>query len=121
MIQREDLPGTLPYSVMPVWEAAWLAEAAPQVTFTEMRGYRFANGDLVLMFSCDPPVEHSSFAPRQALAATAKDRYTRAEEEVWLFIDGGFGYLAISKQYRSELGTFAQWARWGHQQLIDGE
>lgn len=121
LIRRESLPGTLPYSVMADEEVAWLSEAAPQVTITQARGYRLANGGLVLLFFCEPPAEDPSSAPAQALTAAAKDRYTRNDEETWAFIGEVFGYVIVSKEYRSQLGTFAQWARSAHQKLIDGE
>lgn len=121
LIRRESLPGTLPYSLMAAEDVAWLCGAATQLTVTEAQGYRFANGDVVLLFFCDPPVENSSPAPQQALAAAAKERYTRNDEEIWAFVGDVFGYVIVSKEYRSQLGTFAQWARSGHQQLIDGQ
>jgi len=64
LIRRESLPGTLPYSLMAAEDVAWLCGAATQLTVTEAQGYRFANGDVVLLFFCDPPVEDSSPAPQ---------------------------------------------------------
>jgi hypothetical protein len=121
LIQRESLPGTLPYSIMGTEELAWLCEAAPQVGFTQAQGYRFASGDVVLLFFCDPPVGNASPSLQQALTTAAMDRYARSDEEIWAFVDASFGYVVASREYRSQLGTLANWARSAHQHLIDGQ
>ncbi|MBN1321473.1 MAG: hypothetical protein JXA87_11625 [Thermoleophilia bacterium] len=119
LVQRENLPGALPYSVMAAEELAWLVDFAPQVTITQAQGYRFANGDVVLLFFCDLPVENPSPAPQQALSAAAKSRYAANDQDIWAFIADKFGYVIVSGEYRSQLGTFAQWAISGHQHLFD--
>ena len=49
LVEREDLEGTLPYSVMAAGETAWLIDAAVPVPVDDRRGYRLANGDLVIL------------------------------------------------------------------------
>jgi hypothetical protein len=123
LVDHEDLPGTLPYAVMPAEEVAWVAEAVAPLAVTDVQGYGFSNDDVVILFF----VELASGGPdpyegaRRNLAAAAGARYGADDEHTWVQIDGGFGYMVVSQVHRGDLGRLAQWARSAHQALIPGE
>jgi hypothetical protein len=123
LVDHEDLPGTLPCAVMPAEEVAWLSETIAPVTVTDVKGYGFANDDVVILFF----VEASSGGngvydeATRALNSAARDKYGAGAEDTWTLIDGDFGYVVVSAGYRSELGRLARWARTAHQALIPGE
>ncbi len=122
LVEREDLEGTLPYSVMAGGETAWLIDAAVPVPVDERRGYRFANGDLVFLFFIGPVSGSSATCEDLAavLATTAVDRYAQDGRDVGVHVGGSFGYVTVSRDYGDELDRMALWARVAHQKLIDG-
>ena len=121
LISREDLPGTLPYSPMATEELAWLSDAAQPFVVTGARGYRLANGDLVMLFFVDPRPWRATDEASRNLVAAAGNRYPRGNEAVWAHLDGDFGFVVVSLENRRELGRLAQWARQAPQPVIDGE
>jgi len=122
LVEREDLEGTLPYSVMAGGETAWLIDAAVPGPVDERRGYRFANGDLVFLFFIGPVSRSSATCEDLAavLATIAVDRYAQDGRDVGVHVGGSFGYVTVSRDYGDELDRMALWARVAHQKLIDG-
>jgi hypothetical protein len=113
LVTLRDLAGMLPYSVMSAEDLTWLSEAAPTLTITDQKGYEFANGDLAVLFFCEPvPVDYGDEAER-SLSSLAGAVYSRSDDEVWAFLTGSSGYLIVSENYRSKLGTLAQMAAVG--------
>jgi len=123
LVDHEDLLGTLPYSVMPAEEVAWVAEAVAPLAVTDVQGYEFANDDVVVLFFVEARFGGSGIYEKatRALDSAARDKYVAGDEGPWTHIDGDFGYVVVSAGYRSELGRLAQWARTAHQALIPGE
>ncbi len=117
-VQGKRLPDTLPYEVMAGAELDWLPEAAQPLTMTAAKGYRFANGDVVLLWDI---IESRSVKRTEAatpalldnLKAGAVERYDVSEEQVWVFWYGGFGFLVASQDYTGALGYLAQMAQTG--------
>ena len=123
LLHREAPAQLLQYSVMTVDEVAWLSYAAVPVKVTDVRGYRFANGDITVLFFFGPGSENSGDAGQgqQIVNEMAQERYGRGGARVWTLIDSGFGFVVASSEYWSELGRWAQWAREAYPELIYGE
>jgi hypothetical protein len=111
LVEREDLIGTLPYSEMAADELAWLSDEVAQIAITDARGYRFANGDLVVLFFVEPVMGADQDAAWHGLDAVAQERYAEGDRRVWTMADGDFGFVVVSRDYWSDLGRMAQWAR----------
>jgi len=120
LVDREDLAGTLPYSALPEDAVAWLFDAARPFTVTDARGYRFANGDLAVLFFLAPPPG----GPDGALAAAGQfahlmyARFGDRDAGVRPHSGDRYGYVVVSKVHREDLGRLAQWAVSAHQLLI---
>ncbi len=54
LLEWKDLPGTLPYRALGADKLAWLADAEPEITVSEAKGYELASGDLAILFYYDP-------------------------------------------------------------------
>ena len=98
-VTRKQLPGTLPYQILPASDVDWLPQAIDPLEMTMAKGYRFGNGDLVFLW--ETPWQGASSAERepaivQGLEAAAVERYGVTDEQVWAFWFGEFGYLVIS-------------------------
>ncbi len=119
LVGMEDLPGTLPYTLMTAEEIAWIWEATASAEIEHARGYRFTNGDLVILFFLDPKSVDSGDKLGQTLAARAEEEYLKSMEGVWAFADGDFGYVVVSDEYRADLGRLAHWARAAHELLFE--
>ena len=119
LIEQKDLPGTLPYSVLPAGELTWLYQNALPITIrsNQVKGYRFANGDVAILFFIDPAGgKHGDYrAAERALAAIARNTYRKDDGTVAACIpfDNDFAYLVVSKDYASQLGRLAEMARTG--------
>jgi hypothetical protein len=122
LIDRE-MPDLLPYSVMPAAEVAWLFDEALPFDATDVKGYRFENGDMTVLFFLEPlqGPDADEEAAFQAADTRARAEYPAEEGDVWVYLDGDFGYVVVSTEYRQDLGRYAQWARQAHQALIDGQ
>jgi hypothetical protein len=117
-VQGKRLPGTLPYEVMAGEELDWLPQAAAPLTMTVAKGYRFANGDVVLLWDiieAGTVQETEAATPRllKSLEAGAMEQYGVSADQVWVFWYGGFGYVVASRDYRQALGSLAQMAETG--------
>jgi len=114
-VQGKHLPDTLPYEVMAGEELDRLPPAAEPLTMTAAKGYRFANGDVVLPWDIveSRSVERTEAAAPQllkSLKAGAVERYGVSEDQVWVSWYGGFGYVVASPLYKDDLGFLAQMA-----------
>ncbi len=98
-------------------ELDWLPLAAEPVTMTAAKGYRFANGDVVLLWdnieSGTSQTEAATPQLLKSLEAGAMERYGASADEVWVFWYGGFGYVVASGNYMRALGSLAQMAATG--------
>lgn len=120
LVNHEDLAGTLPYSVLPKDELAWLFDAAMPFVVTDAQGYGFANGDLVVLFFLAPPpggLDGAVAAARQ-FAELVYARFGDCDNGVWPNAGDQYGCVVVSKRYREDLGRLAQWAVCAHQLLI---
>ena len=117
LVSMEDLSGTLPYVVMTEEEVAWVWEATASAEIEHARGYRFTNGDLVILFFLDLKSVDSGDMLGQ-VGPRAEEEYLKSMEGVWAFADGDFGYVVVSEKYRANLGRLADWARAAHQLLF---
>ncbi len=118
-VQGKRLPETLPYEVMAGEELDWLPEAVEPITMTAAKGYRFANGDVVLLWDNIEPgssQQTEAATPRllKSLEAGAMERYGASDDQVWAFWYGGFGYVVASRDYMRALGSLAQMAAEGY-------
>jgi len=113
LVEHQGLAGTLPYSVLTTKELSWLSQAAPLVTVSEAKGYRFADGGLVIVLFCEPVAEDSQGEAQKTLVGLAEARYSRSAEEMWARVADGCGYLVVSEHYADKLGRLAQMAREG--------
>jgi len=120
LVDREDLAGSLPYSVLPEDAVAWLFDAAMPFTVTDARGYRFANGDLVVLFFLAPPPGglDGALAAAGQFAHLMYARFGDRDAGVWPHSGDRYGYVVVSKVHREDLGRLAQWAVSAHQLLI---
>jgi hypothetical protein len=116
LIERENLAGTLPYSIMPQQDVLWLFESGLPMRVTEAKGYRLANGDLAILFFTETVAGgmESYDAASEHLTRVAKDRYPTTDEEVVARIfTMDFGYVLVSRHYQSQLQRLARMARTG--------
>jgi hypothetical protein len=122
LVEKEDIAGTLPYSVLPLAEVAWIVDAAPPLSVTDVTGYRLANGDVVLLFFVEPQFGGSGVYEEatKALTVAAETRFGAGDDGLRAFVDGDFGYVVVSEDDLSDLTRIALWARIAHQALIDG-
>jgi hypothetical protein len=112
LVTRQNLAGTLPLTVMPTEEVSWLSELASRFTVTEARGYRLAEGDVVILFFSTPELaSDETFAiADQAITEALREKYPQSAKAIVMF---EFGYIVISEHYWSELNRLAQMARNG--------
>ncbi len=120
LVGHEDLAGTLPYSVLPREELTWLFDAAMPFAVTDARGYRFANGDLVVLFFLAPPPGglDGALAAAGQFAELMCARFGDRDAGVWPHSGDRYGYVVVSKEHREDLGRLAHWAVSAHQLLI---
>jgi hypothetical protein len=115
LVERQNLPGTLPFSALPSTETAWLSDGTIPLAVTQAGGYRLANGDKVLLFFFHVPLgsPQAEQAASKALNITAQQRYASRGEKVLVDIMGDFGYVVVSGQYCGDLAGLAQMSRTG--------
>ena len=120
LVDHEDLAGTVPYSVLPKDELTWLFDAAMPFAVTDARGYRFANGDLAVLFFLAPPPGglDGAIAAAKEFAQLVYARFGDGDNGVWPHSGDRYGCVVVSKQYREDLGRLTQWAVSAHQLLI---
>jgi hypothetical protein len=121
LITERGLEGTLPFSIIPAEELAWLPEAANPLTVTDVKGYRLANGDSVILFSTEPDFFTATMEVQREAFPAATESISAAMEENFrgshvLMSEPILGYLiAISSQweeaYYYELQNLAGEAR----------
>lgn len=107
LLERSDIVGVMPYSVMPSGELAWVAEAAGPLEVTDVKGYRLAGGDTVILFfttpdfySSPPEVQRDVFpAADRSLMDALHDRHSGAPI---MGTDVMLGHLIVSEQWDTD-------------------
>jgi hypothetical protein len=115
-VTEANLPGTLPYSMLPEDEVAWLLSKESPVHPTSTTGFRFANGDLVILFGAsmllrpDSPndVRKALSDAQKALQKMAEARYQVSGKTVQVNIfELTFGFVVVAGQDAEELWGLA--------------
>jgi len=118
LVELKDLPGALPYSVLSAGDVAWRSQGELLKGVADCKGYRFANGDVVVLFDTAVPAGDGKLleAQEQALFELARARYP--DEAVWG--DPALGYVvaAHDEDYMRHLMSLAQQARTGPPELV---
>ena len=117
LLEWKDLPGTLPYRALSAGEIAWLAEAEPEITVREAKGYELAGGDLAILFYYEPTLQtdEEMLDAEERLTALAKRTYPDSSDIARAnlpYIDN-YGYVLISDDPEGELRSLLQRARTG--------
>jgi hypothetical protein len=117
LLERKDLPGTLPYRALGADELAWLAEAEPEITVREAKGYELANGDIAILFYYEPYLrtDEEVQAAEDRLTALLKRQYPDSSDIAHAtlpYIDD-YGYVLISEDPGYELNSLLKRARTG--------
>jgi hypothetical protein len=117
LLEWRDLLGTLPYRALSADELAWLAEAEPEITVSEARGYELAGGDVAILFYHEPSLrtDEDMQAAEERLTALAKRAYPDSSDIAHAtlpYIDD-YGYVLISEDPEGELSYLLTRARTG--------
>jgi hypothetical protein len=119
-VTRANLPGTLPYSMLPGDKVAWLLSSDSPVHPTRAGGFRFANGDLVILFwgsmlagSGSPDdVEKALSDARKALQKMAEAKCAVPGKSVQASVDDQvFGFIVVAGENADRLRGLAEVAR----------
>ena len=117
LLERKQPAGTLPFSVIAPGELTWLSADAVPVTITHAKGYRLANGDIVILFFYAPYLRgDASFrAAEQAITGVAKKHYAQTRKDVYAYFPyiDEFGYVVATNDPASPLGRLAEMSRTG--------
>jgi hypothetical protein len=117
LLEWKDLPGALPYRAMSADELAWLAEAAPEVTVREAKGYELANGDTAILFFYEPSLrtDEDVQAGEERLTGLAKRQYPDSSDITRASIPyvDNYGYVLVSEDPEGELNSLLRRARTG--------
>ncbi len=117
-VTEANLPGTLPYSMLPEDEVAWLLGTDAAIHPASVSGFRFANGDLVILFGgsmlvdWDPLQEPDSTKvlsdAQTALQGMAEARYQVSGKSVEATVfDLAFGFIVVAGKDAGQLGGLA--------------
>jgi hypothetical protein len=117
IVTEWNLPGTLPYSLLPDDEVAWLLGNDAPVHPTNVAGFKFANGDLVVLFYASMLLGRLSDVSdirkvmsdaEKALQKVAESRYQVPGKSVQASVRQlTFGFVVVTGQYRDELWGLA--------------
>ncbi len=118
LLTQRKLAGTLPFSPIPTEDLTWLSEAAHPLTVTDLKGYKLANGDIVVLFYTRPSFFTSTQAEQDTVFPAGDESITMALRQrypgsTFLIVDLDFGYLVVSQEYGDELRNLADTARLG--------
>jgi hypothetical protein len=113
LVGKADLGDILPYSRLTGEELAGVLDEAESVGATAIAGYRFANGDLVILFHFEPlQREGAQSAAYEELHRIANERYSTNERKVDAEIAYyDYGFITSSIGQYSALGGPARMAR----------
>ena len=115
-VTEANLPGTLPYSVLPEDQVAWLLSKESPVHPSSITGFRFANGDLVILFDANMVVEsdstyevrHAMSDAEKALQKMADAKYAGPNKAVQATVrDLTFGFVLVASRYFDQLWGLA--------------
>jgi hypothetical protein len=119
-VTEANLPGTLPYSVLPEDQVAWLLGEESPIHPASITGFRFANGDLVILFDASMVVEsdstyevrHAMSDAEKALQKMADAKYAGPNKAVQATVrDLTFGFVLVASRYFDQLWGLANAAR----------
>jgi hypothetical protein len=106
IVTEWNLPGTLPYSILPDDEVAWLLGNDAPVHPTNVAGFKFANGDLVVLFyasmllgrlSDEADIRKAMSNAEKALQKMAAARYQVAGKSVQASVRQlTFGFVVVA-------------------------
>jgi hypothetical protein len=107
-VTEANLPGTLPYSMLPEDEVAWLLGNDAPVHPTNVAGFKFANGDLVVLFyasmllgrlSDEADIEKAMSDAEKALQKVAEAEYAVPGKSVQASVrELTFGFVVVAGQ-----------------------
>jgi hypothetical protein len=116
-VVEANLPGTLPYSMLPGDEVAWLLGKDAPIHATSATGFRLANGDLVILFggsmlvapeSPDADIEKALSDAQTALQGMAEAKYVVVGKNVEVTVfDLTFGFVLVAEGDSKELWGLA--------------
>jgi hypothetical protein len=116
-VTEADLPGTLPYSMLPDDEVAWLLGNDVPVHPTQVAGFKFANGDLVILcgasmllgrLSDEADIRKAMSDAEKALQKVAEARYQVSGKTVHVAIEElNFGVVVVAGQDAEVLWSLA--------------
>ena len=115
-VTEANLPGTLPYAMLPQDEVAWLLSKESPVHPTSITGFRFANGDLVILFDAsmvvrsDSPneVRQAISDAEKALQKMAEAKYPVPGKAVQASVrELTFGFVLVASRYFDQLWGLA--------------
>jgi hypothetical protein len=115
-VTEANLPGTLPYSMLPEDQAAWLLSKESPVHPTSITGFRFANGDLVILFDASMVVRPDSPNEARRAMSDAEKALQKMAEAKYAVPDKGvqasvreltFGFVLVAGRYFDELWGLA--------------
>ena len=117
LLEWKDLPGTLPYRALGADELAWLADAEPEITVSEAKGYELASGDLAILFYYDPSLQtdEDMQIAEERLTGLVQRQYPDSSDIAHAtlpYIDD-YGYVLISDDPDGELSSLLKRARTG--------
>jgi hypothetical protein len=117
LVTQRALAGTLPFTTIPNDELTWLSAAARPLTIPDLKGYRLANGDIVVLFFTTPSFFTATDTVRSVTFPAADKSIMAALQQKYpgsnLVEDPDFGYVVVSQQYGDELRSLADMARLG--------
>ena len=117
LVTERALGGTLPFAQIANDQLTWLSTAAHPLTVTDLKGYRLANGDMVVLFYTTPNFFTGTDRVRTVTFPAADKSITAALRQKYpgsnLVVDPDFGYVVVSQQYGDELRSLADAARLG--------
>ena len=117
LLEWKDLPGTLPYRALGADELAWLADAEPEITVSEAKGYELASGDLAILFYYDPSLrtDEDIQLAEERLTRLVRRQYPDSSDIAHAtlpYIDD-YGYVLISEDPDGESSSLLKRARTG--------
>jgi hypothetical protein len=113
LVQAGDIPGALPYSLLSTDNLDWLVEASLPATISEMKGYRCANGDVVVVFSTTALIGTGELLEAQEAALFEVARKKYPDRQVWAHSTVSYVVAAGDQDRMHRLRGVAQWAAVG--------
>jgi hypothetical protein len=118
LVELKALKDTLPYSVLPAENVAWLSQGDLPAGVIDCKGYEFANGDMVVLFTTSTLPGDGTLFEAQARTLLELARAEYPNKSVWA--DPSFDYVvaAHDEDYMRALMSLAEQARAGRPELV---